>query len=55
MVLNSNVAFDMNKYSLFPFLIHCRHTQYVTMVKAAFFTKTLVVFESKRHMVAKHL
>lgn len=55
MVLNSNVTFDRNKYSLFPFLIHCRHTQYVTMVKATLYTKILLVFESKRHTVAKHL
>lgn len=47
MLVNSNVTSDRNKYSLLPFLIHCRHIQYVTMVKTALFMKTLLLFESK--------
>lgn len=55
MLVNSNVTSDRNKYSLLPFLIHCRHIQYVTMVKAALFMKTLLLFESKMHIRTKHL
>jgi len=41
--------------SLLLFVIHCIHRQYVTMVKAAHFMKTSLLFESKRHIITKHL